>query len=183
MVAKITPADDVEMQRITAGLSTKSAKIRALAASGYKRADIARFMGIRYQHVRNVLEQPLARRDREAPAQSADSEVTSAREDAAKFAFEPETESVRVYRFHVDTEGRIRLPNEILTALDTVPGGLITGRYHHDELHLMNIAASVRFVQGLAAPFIKEGEGNWSDQLIAERRAEAVRDDVLREKQ
>src|SRR6185437_2175833 len=31
-------------------------KIRALAAAGYPRADIARFLGKRYQHVRNVLQ-------------------------------------------------------------------------------------------------------------------------------
>ena len=37
------------------GLNTTSDKIRALANAGYDRADIARYLGIRYQHVRNVL--------------------------------------------------------------------------------------------------------------------------------
>ena len=36
---------------------TKSGVIRFLAALGYKRGDIARFLDIRYQHVRNVLMQ------------------------------------------------------------------------------------------------------------------------------
>ena len=36
--------------------STVADKIRALAAAGVPRADIARFLGKRYQHVRNVLE-------------------------------------------------------------------------------------------------------------------------------
>lgn len=40
-------------------LGTKSAVIRSLAAQGYKRAEIAKMMNIRYQHVRNVLTQPL----------------------------------------------------------------------------------------------------------------------------
>jgi hypothetical protein len=40
---------------ITDGLTTKSAKIRALADAGYDRTEIARVLGIRYQHVRNVL--------------------------------------------------------------------------------------------------------------------------------
>jgi hypothetical protein len=44
------------MAAIVEELSTKSAKIRALAAEGYSRADIARFLGIAYQHVRKVLE-------------------------------------------------------------------------------------------------------------------------------
>ena len=41
------------------GCDTKSSKIRALNSKGHKRADIARFLDIRYQHVRNVLTQPL----------------------------------------------------------------------------------------------------------------------------
>lgn len=40
-------------------LSTKSAKIRFLDAAGYKRGTIATHLRIRYQHVRNVLTQPL----------------------------------------------------------------------------------------------------------------------------
>jgi len=40
---------------ITHGLTTKSAKIRALADAGYDRTEIAKVLGIRYQHVRNVL--------------------------------------------------------------------------------------------------------------------------------
>lgn len=40
-------------------LGTKSAVIRELSAQGYKRADIAKMLNIRYQHVRNVLTQPL----------------------------------------------------------------------------------------------------------------------------
>jgi len=40
-------------------MTTKSAKIRSLDSFGYKRGTIATFLGIRYQHVRNVLTQPL----------------------------------------------------------------------------------------------------------------------------
>lgn len=50
-------------------MTTKSDKIRALAAQGMARADIARELGIRYQHVRNVLEQSgLSRPRPEKPA-------------------------------------------------------------------------------------------------------------------
>lgn len=38
---------------------TKSAVIRYLAAQGMKKGDIAKLLDIRYQHVRNVLVQPL----------------------------------------------------------------------------------------------------------------------------
>ena len=40
-------------------LETTSAKIRYLHAKGWERGDIARFLGKRYQHVRNVLITPL----------------------------------------------------------------------------------------------------------------------------
>lgn len=40
---------------VTAGLVTKSDKIRALAKAGYLRTEISSLLGIRYQHVRKVL--------------------------------------------------------------------------------------------------------------------------------
>jgi len=42
-------------------LLTKSAKIRFLASHAFSRGSIAEHLGIRYQHVRNVLETPLKR--------------------------------------------------------------------------------------------------------------------------
>ena len=46
-----------------AKLETKSAKIRALHAQNWTTGDIARTMDIRYQHARNVIMQPLKRKD------------------------------------------------------------------------------------------------------------------------
>lgn len=42
-------------QDIVQDLRTTSDKIRALGSAGYDRVEIAKFLGIRYQHVRNVL--------------------------------------------------------------------------------------------------------------------------------
>ena len=47
------------MTKVVDGLPTTSAKIRALHGKGYERAEIARFLGKRYQHVRNVLITPV----------------------------------------------------------------------------------------------------------------------------
>lgn len=41
------------------GYKTKSAMIRYLDSEGFKRSEIANHLNIRYQHVRNVLTQPL----------------------------------------------------------------------------------------------------------------------------
>lgn len=40
---------------IVEGLATKADKIRALSGAGFSRSEIATFLGIRYQHVRNTL--------------------------------------------------------------------------------------------------------------------------------
>jgi hypothetical protein len=42
-------------EEITQGLQTTSDKIRALAHASYDRTEISQILGIRYQHVRNVL--------------------------------------------------------------------------------------------------------------------------------
>ena len=42
------------MSTVVHGLDTTADKIRALLQEGYLRADVARFLGVRYQHVRGV---------------------------------------------------------------------------------------------------------------------------------
>lgn len=54
-----TKATRSKMDTVCKGLETKSAKIRALAAAGYTRSETAKYLGIRYQHVRNVLITPI----------------------------------------------------------------------------------------------------------------------------
>jgi len=56
---KTTNTTQTKMDQLTKGLSTKSAKIRVLDSKGYTRSEIAKYMNIRYQHVRNVLITPL----------------------------------------------------------------------------------------------------------------------------
>ena len=51
----ILEIDRIPFEDVTAGLPTKSSKIRALAKAGYARAEIAVLLSIRYQHVRKVL--------------------------------------------------------------------------------------------------------------------------------
>ena len=49
---------EAQMDKLTRYLPTKSAKIRLLADHGVSRSEIARYLDIRYQHVRNVLIAP-----------------------------------------------------------------------------------------------------------------------------
>ena len=57
-----------DLRGVVEHLPTKSGKIRALAAHGVSRAEIARTLGISYQHVRSVLEQDKARKAKAASA-------------------------------------------------------------------------------------------------------------------
>lgn len=51
---KVEPKIEPEVQAILEQSGSKSAKIRALLALGKKRGEVAKLLGIRYQHVRNV---------------------------------------------------------------------------------------------------------------------------------
>jgi len=54
-VTKQAPELTADQKKALKGESTVSGQIRVLAKSGMPRADIARVLGKRYQHVRNVL--------------------------------------------------------------------------------------------------------------------------------
>lgn len=56
MSEPLPPGERLPVHQVTAGLSTKADQIRALARTGYLRTEIAAQLGIRYQHVRQVLE-------------------------------------------------------------------------------------------------------------------------------
>ena len=48
--------NSMQMFELTEGFSTKADKMRVLERAGVARAEIARFLGVRYQQVRNTLE-------------------------------------------------------------------------------------------------------------------------------
>jgi hypothetical protein len=167
---RLTPEERRRMEEIAGALPTKSAKIRALDAAGYKRARIADFLNIRYQHVRNVL---VSRAFDEARS----SARTRLRDETRD---EMSGETLTYGRGIVDENGRVAFPAAVLDALEVRPGGWIPWRFEDGELKLMNRAAALRFGQSLAADLARKRPGSWSDQLIAERRAEAAREDAER---
>jgi hypothetical protein len=150
------------MERVSSSLSTKAAKIRALDAAGYSRRMIAAFLGIRYQHVRNVLVvQPGGGAAPVPPPAEAPDEVPAHG------------------RCVVDKEGRIALSGALLAALDAEAGGSVPWRFEDGELKLMNRGAGLRFAQSLVADLAKRHPETSVDDFIAERRAEAARDEAV----
>src|SRR5213076_507765 len=96
-----------DLEALLQGHKTVAGKIRALAAAGYPRAEIARILGKRYQHVRNVLEEPAKTTTAAQPKPEGLAEG-----DAGAFVHDrPKT-----YRLEVKN-GTVTLPPEILEAL------------------------------------------------------------------
>ena len=146
--------DAERMARISAGLGSKADKIRALGAAGYSRSEIAEFLGVRYQHVRNVL-------------------VDEARRAAADGSPAPGT---RVGRARLGDQGELRLPAELISRLGVRPGGVVPWRVEGDQVVLMSPQAGLRHAQQLAGRHAPAEGASMTDSFLRERRAEAERE-------
>lgn len=153
------------MQQVVEGLATRSAQIRALYQEGYSRSEIRRFLGIRYQHVRNVLvrdghmDTRLSRPIREQAA-------------APGGPVEALPEQVRVV---VGPGGRVVIPAAYRAALGIEEGGGVFMRVKGEELHVVSDETEVRQVREIIARHVPEGV-SLTDELIRERRREVASD-------
>ena len=145
------------MREVVKGLETVSDKIRALDAAGFRRADIARFLDKRYQHVRNVLvsgqgKKALAQRHVSATAASIPLRMKA--------------------RLQVGAGGRIVIPADMRAAMGVSEGDMMLARVVDGEFRLLSQEAAIRKVQALVRQHVPEGV-SLVDELIADRRAEA----------
>ncbi|PXA85603.1 hypothetical protein DMC25_15135 [Caulobacter sp. D4A] len=150
-----------EVERLLAGQTTVAGKIRALAAAGYKRADIARILGKRYQHVRNVLEET---RPAEMVAPLGMAEAES----------KPFQHAIpHTYRLEVGANGSVVLPPEVLKALGARPGGLIIADLGEESFTLISGMTGIRRMQARLAQ-LPPSDKLASEELIEDRRREAA---------
>ena len=160
--------DSSEVAQIVGSAMSVSDKIRALNRAGHPRADIARLIGKRYQHVRNVLEADKLHPPRDlSPVACAQSQA-GLEEPARSFG--------GVYRLSVEADGALRLPPEVLAVLGVRPGGVLISELGEDRLVILSARAALERIDALMAPFRKVGGPLASEELIAERRAEAARE-------
>jgi len=150
------PDDAERMRHITAPFKTKADKIRALGRAGFSRARIAEFLGIRYQHVRNVLEHE---RKRERPTLGGGAALE------------------RSGRAEITETGHVVIPPEVLEHLQLRPGGVVPWRLEDNELVLMGLTAAVRRSQAIAEKYPLPAGKTLTDLLFEERRAEAGREE------
>jgi hypothetical protein len=155
-----------EVAHLLEGKTTVAAKIRALAGAGYPRADIARMLGKRYQHVRNVLEEP-----REAKAAAGFTSGGVAEGDVGAFVHD----KPKTYRLEV-RNGSVTVPPEVLVALGAGPNGVIIAELDGEFFKIISISESVRRIQERLRPYWRPGV-SVVDELIADRRREAAEED------
>ncbi len=132
------------------GLPSKSAKIRALNAAGLPRADIARFLGVRYQHVRNVL--------------VADEKRAQAR------AQRPEPVCVKL-----DEAGRLVVPAAFRDWIGVKPGERLVLEAEEGGVRLTPQSAALDRSRVLLKGYLPDGV-SLSGEIIADRRSDAAQD-------
>ncbi len=153
------PADEV-----VAGLTTKADKIRALFRAGYSRSEIAGFLDIRYQHVRNVLVQSgFMETQLSRPMPAADGEA----EDSLPV----------LVRTAIGPGGRVVIPAAYRKALEVDEGDYVVMQMDGDELRVVNDEKEFKRVQQMIASYVPEGV-SLVDELIAERRREAAAEEA-----
>jgi bifunctional DNA-binding transcriptional regulator/antitoxin component of YhaV-PrlF toxin-antitoxin module len=156
---------------VVARLQTKSDKIRELAKAGYSRSEIADYLGIRYQFVRNVLvnDERVASRaqpDRGRQVQANSDAVTPPHDG------KPYPAKVRI-----EPNGRVEVPPAFLRALGLKENDPVILSLDDDDdaIRLMSLPASVRRAQAIVRRFVPEGV-SLVDELLAERRLESERE-------
>lgn len=164
---RLSPAERRRIDELTANLATKAARIRALHAEGFDRSRIAEALGLRYQHVYNVLTQSGRKTDRVAERPSA-----SAAWLEQPVAAAPAGLPVRVV---MDAARRVTIPDTLAAAVGISAGDDVLLCQEGDELRLYGQEAAIRRVQRLVAQHVP-ADVSLVDELLAERRREAERE-------
>ena len=168
-----------KMAELVRPYATVSDRIRALDAAGVPRADIAKFLEKRYQHVRNVLEGDKQR----GGYTLGHADLSGVQDQGGPFErpaddrdfIEPRGNGA--YRLVVRPDGSILLPKEILTAFGAEGGGVVMAKLEGDTFGLVSAETAMRRVQEIMRKYIRPGH-SVVDEFLAERRAEAAREEA-----
>jgi antitoxin PrlF len=152
-MAGLAKDEESTARKAVAGLKTNADKIRALDRARYPRSKIAKFLKIRYQQVHNVLARSAKR-------------AVKAREEA---------EPTRQEWVQVAPDGRVVIPASYRKLLGVDNGGPVFLLSDDGAVRLLGRDAAIRRAQQLVARHVPKGV-SLADELIAERRAEAERE-------
>jgi bifunctional DNA-binding transcriptional regulator/antitoxin component of YhaV-PrlF toxin-antitoxin module len=166
VMSPLAPDDTViaGMRARTADLKTKSDKIRALGRAGYTRRQIADFLAISYQHVRNVLVDEVRRSKAGLAPRMAPQAPASAAEPVNP------AEAVKV---ELGPDGRLTLPPQICEALALKEGDALWLTLEQDEVRVSTARAVTRRIRAVVKEYVPAGV-SLVDELIEERRQETA---------
>ena len=154
-----------EMQSAIKGLPsadrepTAPEKIRALHAAGCAPTDIARFLGLGDSYVRSALKR--------GPLKSKAARPRPGGEELGE---------VESQKLRVGDDGRFVIPAEMRAAMAIDESGQLTARVVDGELRVLSPLAAILKMRRMVRKKAAEGV-SLADELIAERRAEARRED------
>ena len=160
----------MDYEEITRGLPTKSEKIRVLGRKGVPTADIARFLGIRYQHARNVLndaglqhggmaeEMPVLETKMMPPMKNSSPPLLAIWEE-------------------LDSQGRLRIPQMFLEQAKVSPGDRLFIKSTERGFEVFTMDGALARLKELAIAPARPG-GSVVDEFIEERRLEVAADEA-----
>lgn len=159
---------------IAARQTTVADKIRALAAEGVPRADIARFLGKRYQHVRNVLEDDAQGRPEGGGYVLGKADLSGVQEGPRPFDRDDDAayidrRSATAFWLEVKPDGTLPLSQEIVEILGAEPGRRIFAKIADGRLTLMSADAAMAEAQDIVCKYIPP-EVDLAGGLIEDRR-------------
>lgn len=166
--------DRPRMDALTAGLPTKSAKIRRLAEAGYERADIARYLGVRYQFVYNVLSAP-APKARGPQVEPSEKAPAAPSQGAREVAAGRRGSAPNWVWTEVRKGGVVEVPAAFLGAIGVREGEQVQVALEGDVIRILGREAAIRELREQVRRYVPEGV-SLVDRLLAERRAEAARE-------
>jgi len=153
--------------------ATVAGKIRALAAAGVPRADIARFLGKRYQHVRNVLEDDAHSSGGYVLGKA---DLSGVREEPARYDADAEDRrlierrSPGVYWLRPRPDGSLVLPAEVAEALGIAGGDRVFATFRNGRLEIVSAEEAMEEALAIVRQHATPGVGV-ADEFLAERRA------------
>ena len=149
---------EAEMDRLVAGSRTKSDKIRVLNNAGVDRAAIARYLGIRYQHVYNVLHR--------------DGAIKPAGGATVREA--PVPVPAEVWQLKMGAGGLVELPAAFVEAEGLAAGDVLVCRRDADGLRIMSRAAATGLLHQIARERMPE-ETALLEALIGKADSDRIR--------
>jgi len=152
-----------DMERLVAGAKSKSEKMRKLAAAGYSRQQIADFLGVRYQFVRNVLIEDERRRGEGQPGLAESASSWRGEEGAGEpFA-----------ALRVRSDGTVVIPANILAQAGLKPGdSFVPDVAGEGDVRLLSGTAALRRAQELVRASAR-GKPDLVDEILEARRRDA----------